>query len=94
MITANDLRNGSKMRLTLALDMASGSYQNHYRSETYPRFAVVREGGRRDKDGKQQHSVAYYVDSIECDTIADVVNMLNAEPHPQRTDLTRHESEK
>jgi len=93
MSTASDLRNGSKMRMTMALDMGRSQYQNHYCSETYPRFCVVREGGPRDHNGKQMHTVNYYVDGVECPTLDDVLNMLNATPHPQRTNLDRHQKE-
>jgi hypothetical protein len=77
MISMGDLLSGAKMRLTLALDMAKGAYANHYKSETYPRLEVVKEGA------KGQHTTTYYVDGIECADLDAVVAMLNTEPHPQ-----------
>lgn len=86
MISKDDLR-AAKMRLTLALDMAGGAYQNHYASETYPRFAMVKEGA------KGQHATTYYVDRIECADLEAVVAMLNTEPHPDREAVARHQEE-
>jgi len=86
MIAMGDLLTGSKMKLTLALDMAGG-YQNHYKSETYPRLSVVKAGA------KGVHTTSYYVDGIECADLDAVVAMLNVEPHPQREDVARHQGE-
>jgi hypothetical protein len=87
MIAMGDLLTGSKMRLTLALDMAGGAYQNVYKSETYPRLEVVKQGA------KGVHSTSYYVDGIECADLDAVVAMLNTEPHPQREDVARHQED-
>jgi hypothetical protein len=87
MISMGDLLSGAKMRLTLALDMAGGAYQNHYASETYPRLAVVKEGA------KGINTTTYYVDGIECADLDAVVAMLNTEPHPDRTNVARHHNE-
>ena len=86
MISMGDLLSGAKMRLTLALDL-DGGYQNHYASETYPRLAVVKEGA------KGQHTTTYYVDGIKCADLDAVVAMLNTEPHPDRTNVARHQNE-
>jgi hypothetical protein len=87
MISMGDLMGNAKMRLMLALDMAGGAYQNHYKSETYPRLAVVKEGA------KGEYATTYYVDGIECSDLDMVVAMLNTEPHPQREDVARHQKE-
>ena len=87
MISLGDLLNNAKMRLVLALDMAGGGYQNQYKSETYPRLTVVKEGY------KGQHTTIYFVDDVECDDLDAVVHMLNAEPHPQRANVARHQKE-
>lgn len=89
MITLGDLKTRANFRLTLALDMAKGQYHNEYRSETYPRLAVVKVGGPAGLD--RRYSTHYYVDGIECADLEAVIAMLNAAPHPQRTDLARHQ---
>ena len=70
---------------SLALDFERGAYQNHYRSETYPRLEVVKEGA------KGEHATTYYVDGIVCADLGMAVVMLNTEPHPQREGLARHQ---
>jgi len=87
MISMGDLLNNAKMRLVLALDMTGGGYHNEYQSETYPRLTVVKDGA------KGQYHTTYFVDDIECANLDAVVHMLNAEPHPARTDLDRHNKE-
>jgi hypothetical protein len=87
MISMGDLLKGSKMRLAMALDMAGGAYQNHYKSETYPRLSVVKEGS------KGQHVTTYFVDDVECSDLDAVVAMLNTEPHSQRAEVARHQKE-
>jgi len=87
MISMGDLMGNAKMRLMLALDLDSGGYQNHYRSETYPRLEVLKAGA------KGQHTTSYYVDGIECSDLDMVVAMLNTEPHPKREDVARHQEE-
>ena len=80
MISMGDIYSNAKMRLVLALDMTDGGYQNTYRSETYPRLEVVKEGA------KGQHTTTYYVDGIECADIDAVVVRLNTEPQEQTDD--------
>jgi hypothetical protein len=74
MISMGDVLGNAKLRLTLAVDTSSGGYQNHYRSETYPRFSALKEGWQG------QHTTSYFVDNIECADLDAVVHMLNAEP--------------
>ena len=74
MISMGDLMSNAKMRLVLALDMAGGAYQNQYRSETYPRLEVLKEGA------KGEHATTYYVDGIACADLGMAVAMLNTEP--------------
>jgi hypothetical protein len=93
MITIKDLFTNAKMKGVLFLDMDKGSYSNTYRSETYPRLVVVKRGTPRSKGKATQHLTEYFVDDIECRTLHDAVAMLNAEPHPQRTDVARHQEE-
>ena len=90
MITLGDLKTRANFQLTLALDMAKGAYHNQYRSQTYPRLEVVKVGGPAKLDRK--YDTIYYVDGIECEDLEAVIAMLNAEPHPKRTDLARHQS--
>ena len=77
MISMGDLMGNAKMRLTLALDFSGGAYQNTYRSETYPRLEVVKEGA------KGERATTYYVDGIACADLGMAVVMLNTEPHPK-----------
>jgi hypothetical protein len=86
MISMGDLKTNAKMRLVLAIDTETG-YQNQYVSDTYPRLAVVKTG----KSGF--HTNTYFVDNVECADLDMVVNMLNTEPHPQRTDLDQHQKD-
>jgi len=92
-ITIKDLFTNAKMKGVMFLDMEKGGYHNTYRSETYPRLQVVKEGTSRSKGKATQHLTSYFVDGIECKTLHDAVAMLNAEPHPQRTDVARHQGE-
>jgi hypothetical protein len=87
MITLGDLEKRANFQLILALDMAKGGYHNQYRSQNYPRLEVVKSGETRYSG----HTTSYFVDGIECAELTDVIAMLNAEPHPQRTDLARHQ---
>lgn len=80
MISLGDLKTNAKMRLTLALDMAGGGYQNQYASETYPRLTVVKEGA------KGQHTTIYFVDDHECADLDEVVRLLNTEPEKVPSD--------
>lgn len=91
-ITIDDLKTNAKFRALMFLDMDRGAYQNSYQSQTYPRFTVVKSGGPRI--GKsQKHYTTYFVDDMECPDLDAVVTMLNATPHPKRTDLGRHQNE-
>jgi hypothetical protein len=90
MITLGDLKSRANFQLILALDMAKGAYHNQYRSQTYPRLEVVKVGGPAKLD--RQFDTVYYVDGIECADVEGVIAMLNTEPHPQRTDLHRHQN--
>jgi hypothetical protein len=83
-ITLDELKANARMRSVLCLDMAHGAYMNQYRSATYPRLVVVKAGSPHSPKIKQHHTTQYFVDDIECDDLAAVVDMLNAEPHPQR----------
>lgn len=90
MITLNDLKTNAKFRGIMFLDMDRGAYENHYQSETYPRLVVIKSGGPRV--GKvQKNATTYFVDSMECPDLDAVINLLNATPHPKRTDLARHQ---
>lgn len=93
MITIDDLKTNAKFRGLMFLDMAHGAYENHYQSQTYPRLLVIKAGAPHSKKVKQIHSTTYFVDGIECPNLDDVINALNAEPHPKRTDLARHQSD-
>ena len=70
MISMGDLMGNAKLRLTLALDLGHGAYQNHYTSETYPRLEVVKEGA------KGERATTYYVDGIACADLGMAVAML------------------
>ena len=80
MISMGDLMKNAKMRLILALDFERGAYQNHYRSETYPRLEVLKEGA------KGEHATTYYVDGIACSDLGMAVAMLNTEPQKEQAD--------
>lgn len=92
-ITIDDLQKNAKFRATMFLDMDRGAYENHYQSETYPRFAVIKSGSPRMGKLKQVCTTTYFVDSMECPDLDAVINLLNAAPHPKRTDLARHQDE-
>jgi hypothetical protein len=93
MITLDDLKTNSKFRGVLFLDMAHGAYENHFHSQTYPRLKVIKSGLPHSPKVKQKHSTTYFVDDMECPDLDAVINMLNAAPHPKRTDLARHQDE-
>lgn len=93
MITLEDLKTNAKFRGILFLDMAHGAYENHYQSQTYPRLVVIKAGAPHSRKVKQIHSTTYFVDSMECPDLDAVINLLNATPHPKRTDLGRHQGE-
>jgi hypothetical protein len=93
MITLEDLKHGAKFNMLMALDMAHGAYHNQYVSATYPRFTVVKTGSPHSPKVEQLHTTTYYVDEIECKNLTDVLAMLNAAPHPNRTGLARHQDE-
>ncbi|MET4210481.1 hypothetical protein [Bradyrhizobium sp. LA2.1] len=93
MITIDDLKKNAKFRGLMFLDMAHGAYENHYQSETYPRLVVIKAGAPRSPKVKQIHTTTYFVDSMECPDLDAVINLLNATPHPKRTDLARHQDE-
>jgi hypothetical protein len=80
MITLDDLKANAKFRATMCLDMAHGAYQNHYQSETYPRLAVIKEGGPHSRKVKQRHSTTYFVDGEVCPTLDIVLARLNTTP--------------
>lgn len=93
MITIADLKANAKFRGIMFLDFDRGAYENHYQSETYPRLVVVKSGGPRIGKLGQKHQTTYFVDSMECPDLDAVINLLNATPHPKRTDLARHQDE-
>lgn len=82
MITRDDLKTNSKFRGTLFLDMDHGAYENHYHSQTYPRFSVIKSGDPHSPKVKQFHKTAYFVDGVECPDLNAVLAMLNTEPQP------------
>jgi len=94
-LTVDELKRTAKMRAVCFLDMDRNAYQNTYVSETYPRFAVLKEGGPRvgpPDRSLQRHTTTYFVDDIECENLEAAVRMLNTEPHPNRTDVARHQA--
>ena len=75
MITLGDLTRNADFKMTLALDMAKGAYQNHYKSLAYPRFTVIKSGGPAGLD--RRYCTSYYVDGVECADLEAVLVRLN-----------------
>jgi hypothetical protein len=80
MITLDDLKANAKFRAILCLDMAHSAYENHYRSQTYPRLMVIKSGAPHSRKVMQIHSTSYFVDGRELQTLDEVVAALNAAP--------------